>query len=45
MAGTELPWLGAALKYYGDYRQVAPQHLSEMLVGGNCSRLFQTSNR
>jgi hypothetical protein len=25
MAGTELPWLGAAIKYYGYYGQVTSQ--------------------
>ena len=34
MAGTELPWLGAALKYYGDYRQVTPQTSFRNVGGG-----------
>jgi len=33
MAGTELPLLGAAIKYYGYYRQATPQ-ISFRYVGG-----------
>jgi hypothetical protein len=33
MAGTELPLLGAAIKYYGYYRQATPQ-ISFRNVGG-----------
>jgi hypothetical protein len=44
MAGTELPLLGAAVKYYGYYGHATPQISFRNVGGGNSSLLFQSSN-
>jgi len=45
MAGTELPLLGAAIKYYGYYGQATPQISFRNVGGGKLQPVIPTLQR